>query len=94
MTADVLSDPDSPRAQFLGQLAGTLMVVPDVAEMLGLSRQRVLKLIQTGKLDAVRKGRVWLISALSVQELIDVRRQATQEAQARRTQDRLETLIV
>jgi excisionase family DNA binding protein len=85
------------KAQFAPALVGSLMVVPDVAELLGISRQRVVQLIKLGRFDAVLKGHQWLISAHSVQNLIDARRQAAQDANARRrelqSQD-LQSLIV
>jgi excisionase family DNA binding protein len=83
-TVDKLSEPGDARAQFAPSLAGSLMVVRDVAELLGISRQRVLKLIEAGQLDGILKGHQWLISALSVQNLIDARRQAAQDVYARR----------
>jgi len=38
-----------------------LLTIPQAAEKLGISRQRVHVLVKTGRLKAKRFGRVWLI---------------------------------
>jgi excisionase family DNA binding protein len=69
------SEDDEMRAAFADKLVGSLMVVPDVAEMLGYTRQRVLQLIQAGKLEATKPGREWLVMAASVQRFMDARQE-------------------
>jgi excisionase family DNA binding protein len=68
------------KAAFVDRLVGSLLPVPDVAEMLGLSRQRILQLIGDGKLTATKPGREWLVMASSVQEFMDAR--AAREVEA------------
>ncbi len=62
------------RQTYLGRLAKMVEPVPDAAEMLGVSRQRVHELIQQGSLEAVQIGKHWFVSSLSLQERIDARR--------------------
>lgn len=47
--------------------------VADAAVTLGVSRQRVLQLIHAGSLEAVKIGRGYFVSALSLQERMDAR---------------------
>jgi excisionase family DNA binding protein len=68
------------KAAFVDRLVGSLLVVPDVADMLGLTRQRVLQLINQGKLTGTKPGREWLVLASSVQEFMDAR--AAREVEA------------
>ena len=58
---------------YLERLAGMLEPVPEVAGRLGVSRQRVLMLIREGKLEAVKLGRDYFVSSLSLQEMLDRR---------------------
>ena len=66
------------KQSYLERLAGMVEPVTDAAEMLGVSRQRVLQLVKTGKLESVRLGRgnrsTIVISSLSLQEFMDARR--------------------
>jgi excisionase family DNA binding protein len=60
-----------PRDEFARRMRTT--VVPDLvsvsqaAEILGVSRQRVLELAKAGKLDAVKVGDTWVIPAAAVE---------------------------
>ena len=58
---------------YLGRLVRLVEPVADAAVTLGVSRQRVLQLIHTGSLDAVKIGRSYFVSALSLQERMDAR---------------------
>lgn len=61
------------KGTYLQRLAGMLEPVPDAARTLGVSRQYVLQLIAAGKLEAVKLGRDYFISSLSLQEYLDAR---------------------
>jgi excisionase family DNA binding protein len=61
------------KGTYLQRLAGMLEPVPDAARMLGVSRQRVLQLIESRRLEAVKLGRDYFISSLSLQEYLDAR---------------------
>jgi excisionase family DNA binding protein len=76
--------------EFVGRLAGTLMVPADVAEILHVTRQHVVHLVSSGKLDGVQKGRFWLISASSVQQFIDDKRRAELDIRAKEDAARLD----
>ena len=65
------------KGTYLQRLAGLLEPVPDAAQMLGVSRQRVLQLIESGRLEAVKLGRDYFISSLSLQEYLDARTNRT-----------------
>jgi len=65
------------KGTYLQRLAGLLEPVPDAAQMLGVSRQRVLQLIEAGRLEAVKLGRDYFISSLSLQEYLDARTNRT-----------------
>jgi len=65
------------KGTYLQRLAGLLEPVPDAAQMLGVSRQRVLQLIEAGRLEAVKLGRDSFISSLSLQEYLDARTNRT-----------------
>jgi len=65
------------KGTYLQRLAGLLEPVPDAAQMLGVSRQRVLQLIEAGRLEAVKLGRDYFISSLSLQEYLDARTNKT-----------------
>jgi len=65
------------KGTYLQRLAGLLEPVPDAAQMLGVSRQRVLQLIEAGRLEAVKLGRDYFISSLSLQEYLDERTNRT-----------------
>lgn len=58
---------------YLQRLAGLLEPVPEAAQMLGVSRQRVLQLIEAGRLEAVKLGRDYFVSSLSLQEYLEAR---------------------
>ena len=74
------------KTSYLERLAGMVEPVTDAAEMLGVSRQRVLQLVQQGKLESVRLGKgsraTIVISSLSLQEFMD--RKASLKQAARR----------
>ena len=65
------------KGTYLQRLAVLLEPVPDAAQMLGVSRQRVLQLIEAGRLEAVKLGRDYFISSLSLQEYLDERTNRT-----------------
>ncbi len=78
--ATAMESEEDMKAAFVDRLVGSLLPVPDVAEMLGFTRQRILQLIQQGKLTATKPGREWLVMASSVQEFMDAR--AAREVEA------------
>jgi len=45
---------------------GDFLSVPEVAEILGITRQAVLKRIRTGKLEATKVGRNYVVPAITV----------------------------
>ena len=61
---------------FLEKLASMVEPVAEAAEMLGVSRQRVLQLIKRGDLEAVKIGKGYFISSVSLQERLDTQRTA------------------
>jgi excisionase family DNA binding protein len=63
-------------------MVGALLPVREAAQALAVSRQRVHQLIGAGALDAAQPGREWLVTAGSVQALLDRRR--TRRPRARR----------
>ena len=64
------------RLSYLERLAQMVEPVPRAAVLLGISRQRVLQLIQTGDLEAVKIGKDWFVSSLSVQERMNARQKS------------------
>ena len=50
---------------------GYTLTLRDAAQALGISRQRVYVLVTTGKLDAKRFGRMWLVTPKSVQARLE-----------------------
>lgn len=71
---DDLPEPNKPRLSYLERLVQMLEPVSRAATLLGISRQRVLQLIQSGDLEAVKIGSDWFVSSLSVQERINAQR--------------------
>ena len=69
----VRTECSEPPPSYLGRLVRLVEPVADAAVTLGVSRQRVLQLIHTGSLDAVKIGRSYFVSALSLQERMDAR---------------------
>jgi excisionase family DNA binding protein len=69
---------------YLSRLAAQLEPVTDAADMLGVSRQYVLSLIQQGKLESVKLGRDHFVSSLSLQEFMDAR--AEKKMKVKRTE--------
>lgn len=71
---------EEQKQSYLERLAGMVEPVTDAAEMLGVSRQRVLQLVAQGKLESVRLGKgaraTIVISSLSLQEFMDARSDA------------------
>ena len=61
----------SKRQTHLQRLAALIEPVSDAADMLGVSRQRFHELIQHGDLEAVKIGKGWFVSSLSLQERIE-----------------------
>ena len=59
--------PKRPRTTnlFRGNVRDYLLVA-QVAERLGVSRTKVVDLINDGKLEGMREGRLWLVEELSV----------------------------
>ena len=61
----------APPSSYLGRLVSLVEPVAEAATMLGVSRQRVLQLIHEGSLEAVKVGRAYFVSALSLQERME-----------------------
>ena len=61
------TSPKRPRTTtlFRGNVRDYLLVA-QVAERLGVSRTKVVDLINDGKLEGMREGRLWLVEELSV----------------------------
>lgn len=62
MTTNTTSDPPPPpRGPALDEALPELMSVTEVAELQGMTRRGVLKMIQTGRLPARRAGDTWVV---------------------------------